>query len=89
MIIESELWKEELVNTANKLLKRMVQKRWSKRSWFCLEKEIFIGFYAVRKLIESNHTPKEFDQRNFKLTLMTSIGLCLITTKVVCKNLSM
>jgi len=69
VIIESELWKEDLVKIANKLLKRLVQKKWSKRSWFCLEKEIFIGFFAVRKLIESNSIPRDLTTRNFKLLM--------------------
>lgn len=69
MITESELWKEDLVKTANKLLKRSVQKKWSKRSWFCLEKELFIGFYTVRKLIESSDAPKELIHRNYKLIM--------------------
>jgi len=70
MIIESELWKEDLVKIANKLLKRLVQKKWSKRSWFCLEKEIFIGFFAVRKLIEANSIPRDLINRNFKLLML-------------------
>ena len=69
MIIESELWKEDLVKIANKLLKRSVQKKWSKRSWFCLEKELFIGFFTVRKLIESNNVPKDLIHQNFKLLM--------------------
>ena len=69
MITESELWKDDLVKTANKLLRRSVQKRWSKRSWFCLEKELFIGFYTVRKLIESNDASSELIDRNFELLM--------------------
>jgi len=69
MITESELWKADLAKIANKLLRRMIQKKWTKRSWFCLEKELFIGFFTVRKLIESNDAPKELMNRNFKLIM--------------------
>lgn len=69
MITEGDLWKEDLSKTADKLLKRMVQKKWSKRSWFCLEKELFIGFYTVRKLIESNQGTKELLDKTLKLAM--------------------
>jgi hypothetical protein len=53
MIYESEPWREELVRIASRLEKRYTQKRWSERSFYLLEKEIFLGAFAARKLIES------------------------------------
>ncbi|WP_027852830.1 hypothetical protein [Marinobacterium litorale] len=69
MITETELWKEDIAKTANKLLKRLVQKKWSKRSWFCLEKELFIGFYAVRKLIESDNSLNKLSHKKYELLM--------------------
>lgn len=54
MIFESAPWKEEILRIADKLERRYNQKRWSERSFFLLEKEIFLGFFSLRKLMESN-----------------------------------
>lgn len=54
MILESSYWKNDILKISNNLEKRYNQKRWSERSFFVLEKEVFIGFYIIRKLIESN-----------------------------------
>ncbi len=69
MISDSDLWKEDLVKTARKLLGRMLQKRWSRRSLFTLEKELFIGFYSVRKLIESQNVSNELIDKRFELLM--------------------
>ena len=53
MIFESEPWREDLLRIASRLEKRYTQKRWSERSFYLLEKEIFLGAFAARKLIES------------------------------------
>ena len=53
MIYESSFWKEDLIKLASKLEKRSCQKRWTERSFATVEKEVLIGFYIVRKLIES------------------------------------
>jgi len=67
MISESELWKTEINKISKKLLSRIFQKKWSKRSIFNLEKELFIGFFSVRKLIESNHISKELADKEYEL----------------------
>jgi hypothetical protein len=53
MIWESSYWKDDLLKVAKRLKKRNSQTRWSERSLACVEKDIFILFYAIRKLIES------------------------------------
>jgi len=54
MIIESRYWKKELLKIADKLSKRLIyRKRWSEAQFGTFEKEIMIGFYIVRKLIEA------------------------------------
>lgn len=53
MIYESYVYKDELNRIANRLDKRLVQKRWLDHSLFLLEKDIFIAFYIIRKLIEA------------------------------------
>lgn len=53
MIWESHYWKEDLARLADRLRKRAQQRQWSERSLAKLEKDVFIGFYAVRKLLEA------------------------------------
>jgi hypothetical protein len=65
MVGESYPWKEELLKIATSLKYRLTQKRWSQRSSFLFEKEIFISFYIIRKLIES----KTLSNRNLKLKI--------------------
>ena len=58
MIYEDSCWKNELEVLSKKLEMRLIQKRWTKKSFFSLEKEIFLGFFIIRKLVESNHVEK-------------------------------
>ena len=54
MIYESYYWKNELLKLANKIEKRTNSKRWWTESQHgTFEKEIMIGFYIVRKLIDA------------------------------------
>lgn len=53
MIYESRFWKNDLLKQAKSLRFRMVQKRWTEASFTRLEQSMMLGFYSVRKLIES------------------------------------
>jgi hypothetical protein len=58
MIYESHYWKTELIKLSKKLTKRIGYKRfWTDAQNGAFEKEIMIGFYIVRKLIESQKLP--------------------------------
>jgi hypothetical protein len=63
MIWESAYWKEELFRNANRLKKRTIQRRWLERSHAGLEKDVMIGFYSIRKLIESHMISDELRDR--------------------------
>ena len=70
MISSKELWKKELLVIARRLLRRLAQTKWSDKSIYRLEKELFVGFFSVRKLIESkaisaNVTSKKFSLMHF------------------------
>lgn len=54
MIWESSYWKDDLLKTATKLERKKNQKRWTERTFVNFEKEIFISFYSIRKLIEAH-----------------------------------
>jgi hypothetical protein len=67
MIWESAYWKEELFRNANRLKRRQGQQRWVERSHSCLEKDVMIGFYSIRKLIESHKISDELRDRQVPL----------------------
>lgn len=52
MIGESHYWKNGLIGSANKLIEWQ-NKKLTERSFFNIEKEIMVGFYSIRKLIEA------------------------------------
>lgn len=54
MIWESCYWKDDLLRTALRLRRRQFQRRWSEVSLANVEKDLFIGFYSVRKLMDAN-----------------------------------
>lgn len=53
MIINSVVWKKELLHSADRLEKEKSQRRWTDHSAFMVERDIMIGAYAVRKLMEA------------------------------------
>ena len=53
MIWESYPWKEELLRIAERLAKKQNQRRWTERTDANLEKDVFVGCYAIRKMIEA------------------------------------
>jgi hypothetical protein len=70
MIHESSYWKNDLLKLADRLELRVVQTRWGEKNFYTLEKEIFIGFYSIRKLIEAKKISdslkiKEYEVREF------------------------
>ncbi len=82
MIWESHYWKRELLRVATKLNKRLLQKKWPASSMASLEKEIMIGFYIIRKLIEAHklsniifensHAIRAFPRKPSHMTFMNS-----------------
>jgi hypothetical protein len=75
MIWESGDWKDDLLKTALKLSRRIHQKRWSERSFFQLEKEIFFAFYSIRKLIEAKKLSDHVVEARITLQSFKTTGL--------------
>ena len=67
MILDSSYWQNDILKLAKKLELRLIQKRWSLKSYFSVEKEIFLGFYSIRKLIESNKVPKIISEQKYQV----------------------
>lgn len=53
MIYESWPWRRELERTANKIRKVQTYKRLREDTFAILERDIFVGFFSVRKLIDT------------------------------------
>lgn len=53
MISDSVPWKDELLRTADRLEARVGQRRWTERTSFLVERDVMLGAYAVRKLLDT------------------------------------
>jgi hypothetical protein len=54
MIIESRYWKDDLLDYAEFIRRKQKQTRWSGPSFARTEQAIMVGFFAIRKLADSN-----------------------------------
>ena len=64
-MIESRYWKEELTRIAKTLRPLRKPPRWSERTVCVLERDIMIGFFIIRRLIELNKVSSR--TRDFKM----------------------
>ena len=53
MIWESEYWKKPLLRLANKFTEWQTPRIWDEKDLVGLEKDLFIAFYSIRKLIDA------------------------------------
>ena len=54
MIWDSRYWKTDLLKYARDLRRRRTQRRWSDSSFARIERNVMLGFYAIRKLIDAH-----------------------------------
>jgi hypothetical protein len=67
MIDDSYPWKKSLLSAAIWLDKTRLDQRNSSRSFVRVEKELFIGFYAIRKLFDTLTVTDKTKAKTFKL----------------------
>lgn len=79
MIWESQFWKEDLVKLALRLQKRRSQRRWPERSLAKLEKEVFIEFYSIRKLLEAKKLSEGLTKAQIPIEAFRYTGTAQIT----------
>jgi hypothetical protein len=53
MIWESEHWKKPLLHLASKLVRWRKPREWTERELVSIEKDIFVAFYSIRKLMDA------------------------------------
>ena len=73
-MIESRYWKEELARVAKTLKPVRKPPRWSKRAVCVLERDLMIGFFIIRRLIELNKVSSRTRDFNMKVYSCPSQG---------------
>ena len=56
VIADSVPWRDELLKVAAALEKRSAMRRWTPRTGFLVERDLMVGMFTVRRLIESAKT---------------------------------
>mgnify|MGYP001159284651 CR=1 FL=1 len=74
MIWESKYWKKDILNLADKLERRITQKKWFNASNANAEKEIMISAYMVRKLFESHKIDETIQEKAIPIIKYSSNG---------------
>jgi hypothetical protein len=74
MIWESAYWKDDLLRMARQIRRAMRQKRWSEASHANVEKCLLIGFYSIRRLLESKKLSDRIRDLTFKVESFHSRG---------------
>jgi hypothetical protein len=73
MIWESSDWKEPLLKTANYLRRVRFSDNTSEKTLVRIEKEVLIGFYSVRKLLDTFKVSDSTKALKFKVTYFKNI----------------
>lgn len=68
MIDDSVPWKEDLLRLAQRLQSKAAQQRWVERTGYLVERDIMIGAFSVRKLVESKKISGEVEQMRWPVT---------------------
>lgn len=63
MIGDSVPWREELLKSAARIRRWNTQKRWTSRTYFNAERDIMMGAYSIRRLIDSEKSSSRLSIR--------------------------
>jgi hypothetical protein len=67
MIEEHSYWRADLIKFGERLKRRYGKLRWSKRTLYEIEKEVFLAAYIIRKLIESGKVDRAVTGLNYRI----------------------
>lgn len=67
MIADSVPWREELYKSALRLQRWNTQSRWTSRTYFLAERDIMMGAYAIRRLIDSGKCSSNLPTRRCQM----------------------
>jgi len=68
MIYESVYWKEPLLGAAKWLRSVRISERTRESTFVRIEKEVFVGFYSIRKLLDTLHISDSTKKVKYELT---------------------
>ena len=74
MITDSVYWKAELRKINDRMIKRKSQKRWVEPSFMNFEKDVFVAFYIIRKLIEAYKLTIDVEKMQLHVISYPSLG---------------
>ena len=74
MISDSVPWRDELGKVARQLRGRENQKRWTERTAYLIERDLMMGMFAIRRLIESGKCSSRLPKRRIPAQLATLTG---------------
>lgn len=67
MIEEESYWRADLKKASERLKNRYQQRRWSSRTLYQIEKEIFLSAYIIRKLMDSGKVARVVSGLNIRI----------------------
>jgi hypothetical protein len=67
MIEEVSYWRADLNKSSDRLKKHYTKRRWSKRTLYEIEKEVFLSAFIIRKLIESGKVDRAILGLNLRI----------------------
>lgn len=74
MIFETRFWKRDLRKIADEMNRRANQRVWREASYAQFERQIMVGFYAVRKLNGARRLNEQFGGVQVPLVSFPSLG---------------
>jgi hypothetical protein len=74
MIWESEHWKKPLLRLASKLVRWRNPREWTERELVSIEKDIFVAFYSIRKLMDAKKLSDATEVMPVNVTIYPSKG---------------
>ena len=74
MLWNTGQWKYELSQIANRLEKRLTQKRWTERTNFLVERDIMVSAYMIRKLHEAHKVSDALNSAPVHVTAYKLVG---------------
>ncbi|GAB5517668.1 hypothetical protein [Rhodopirellula baltica] len=74
-MIESLYWKEELKRIADTVRRVDAPPRWTERRHCTVERDLMIGFFMLRRLIELSKVSADISDRNLTIFSWKSLGI--------------
>lgn len=74
MISESAPWRDELRKSSARLLRWDKQKKWTTRTYFLAERDVMMGAYSIRRLIDSDKSSPQLPNKRLEVRRYALVG---------------